>query len=181
MAWTVAEGSSIFRAWMEFALAPQPGWGGGWGAVGVPADPANDGRFKVAIFDDTPTPDKSALAAVARYNTGEWAAGEVDDTGPDGNWPAGGTDLLNVTYADVGQAVVFTADPTGGPTIGVVTIDGAAGDQLYFTDASGIAAGGAPLLPDQGSGFHSFGGPQSVTAGFFTVRWSTLGIMLVTI
>jgi hypothetical protein len=171
--------SRIFREWIACSLGPADGFTGRWDPGAAPALAVGD--YRVALFDDTVTPDETAALPATAYGSGVWAAGEVTDTGPDGNWPAGGTDLLNVTYADVGQAVVFTADPTGGPTIGVVTIDGAAGDQLYFTDASGIAAGGAPLLPDQGSGFHSFGGPQSVTAGFFTVRWSTLGIMLVTI
>jgi hypothetical protein len=167
--------SRIFREWLACSLGPAAGFTGRWDPAAGPGLATGD--YRVALFDDTVTPDETAPLPVTAYGSGAWAAGEVADTGPDDNWPAGGTALLNVTYADAGQAVVFTADQTGGPTIGVVTLADAAGDLLYFTDASG----GAPLLPDQGSAFHSFGGPQSVTAGFFTVRWSSLGIMLVTI
>jgi hypothetical protein len=176
MAWT---DSRIFREWIACSLGPADGFTGRWDPTAGPGLVTGD--YRVALFDDTVTPDETVLLPGTAYGAGVWAGGEVTDTSGNGNWPAGGTPLLNVTYADAGQAVVFTADPAGGPTVGVVTIDGAEGDLLYFTDASGVAAGGTPLLADQGAAFHSFGGPQSVTAGFFTVRWNTQGVMLVTI
>jgi hypothetical protein len=171
MAWA---DSRIFRQWIGDSLAPAPGFTGRWDPAGVP--PLVNGDFRAALFDDSITPDETAPRDETAYGGGVWAAGEVIDTGG-GNWPAGGADLLNVVYAAAGQVVVFTADPVGGPSAGPVTLADACGDLLYFTDASG----GGPLLADQGAAFHNFGGPQSVTAGFFSIRWSAEGVMLVTI
>jgi hypothetical protein len=186
MAWDVAAGSSIFRAWMEFALTSDPTWNGGWGTV---AGPNPDGRFKVAIYDDTPDPDKSVLAAAACYNAGEWlTANEVPDTGgTDDNWPPGGVDLVGVTIVR-GQGYANPALPSGPAELfpltllatnttndsngaGTVTLDNVVGDLLYQADPPTVPVG-------MGAAFHWFGGPNQVTAGTFTIIWHTLGTMV---
>jgi hypothetical protein len=184
MAWTAAEGSSIFRAWMEFALTGDQNWGGSWGTVAGP----NADRFRVAIFDDTPTPAKEVLAAAACYNQGEWDTGEVDDTGgTDDNWPNGGVVLAGVRvvrgigYANPalpsGPAELFPLTMFANNTTnnddgaGTVTLDNVHGDLVYQFDPPTAPVG-------LGAAFHYFGGPNQVTAGTFTIIWHTLGTMV---
>jgi hypothetical protein len=166
--------SRIFREWIADSLAPAAGFTGRWDPGG--AVPLENGDYMVALFDDSITPDETVARPGTAYRGGVWTAGEVTDSA-DVNWPAGGQPLTNLAYASAGQAVVLAADQVGGPGLGPVTLAGAVGDLLYFTDVSG----GAPLLADQGAAFHYFGGPQTVVGGFFTIAWSPLGVMLVTI
>jgi hypothetical protein len=186
MAWTPNQGSSIFRAWMSAALGPDPAFTGGWGAPGA-GNGAPDGAFKVAIYDDTPTPDKSVAAALTCYGVAPWLAGEVPDTGPDDNWPAGGVDLTGVAVTLGPSAqnpafppgpellfpITFAADNTtnDGNGAGTVTLLDVFGNLLYLTDAANVP-------PNQGAAFHYYGGANQVSGGTFTIIWHAQGVMV---
>jgi hypothetical protein len=195
MAWTASQGSSIFRAWMSAALAPDSAFRGGWG---TPATPAADATFKVAIYDDTPTPDKSVAAAASCYNTGQWlAANEVPDTTPgtDDNWPAGGVDLVGVSIIlppPPGQSnpaypsgpeflfpITFDAADTTNDSngAGTVTLADVFGNLLYLDTAVG-APGEGSVPANQGAAFHYYGGANQVSGGTFTIIWHAQGVMV---
>lgn len=122
---------------------------------------------KVALFNNTTTPDKTVAVGSTGFNTGQWTTGnEVIDTGGS-NWPTGGIALSSVSWAlDTGSSsICFHAANTTG--LGNVTIANAFGCLVYD---STITAG---TVAKQGMCFNSFGGAQSVTAGPFTVAWAT--------
>jgi hypothetical protein len=123
---------------------------------------------KAALFGAI-TPDKTVAVGSSGYNTGVWVTGsEVIDTGGS-NWPAGGIALASTSWAlDTGSSsLCYHAAST--PGAGNVTIAGAQGCLVYD---SSISAG---TVAKQGMCFNSFGGSQSVTAGTFTIVWTTVG------
>lgn len=120
----------------------------------------------VALFNNTTTPDKTAVVGSTGYNTGVWlTANEVTDVT---NWPAGGIAASSKTFAiDTGSSsICFHAANTTGT--GNVTIANAYGCLVYdFTITAGTVA-------KQGLCYNSFGGSaQGVTAGTFTILWAT--------
>ena len=121
----------------------------------------------VALFNNTVTPDKTAVVGSTGYNTGTWlTANEVTDAT---NWVAGGRAATSLSWTiDSGSssAVYHAANTAGG---GNVTISGAFGCLVYD---STITAG---TVAKQGICFNYFGGSQSVTGGTFTVVWATVG------
>jgi hypothetical protein len=178
--------SSIFVKTIADALGPDPSYGvgaGGWDNTGA-------GAFKVALFNDThPGPDRTL--ATPTFGVAPWLASEaVDSGGSAADWPAGGMPLTGVNFDPNASGsfpgfpgglpgpftlvgVQFTADNTPTPAGGPVTLDDVWGDLLYFP-ADGV-------YPDQALAFHSFGGPQQVTAGLFTILWHAAGLMIVTV
>jgi len=159
MAWTA---SGVFEQWILQAWQVS-----GTGYTGLDSDTVN-----VALYNNTITPDKSAALASTGYNTGQWVvAGEVTDAT---NWVAGGRALASKTFTIpvAGAAMFDAADLAGG---GNVTISNATGCLVYDNS---ITAG---TVAKQGVCFNYFGGPQSVTAGTFTIVWSTNGIKRVTV
>lgn len=118
--------------------------------------------FKVALFNDTTTPDKDAAAASIIYNAGVWVvANEVTDAT---NWTAGGRTLSSVTWTNpsTGKAKFDAADTAGG---GVVTIANAYGCMVYDS-----------TVANRGLCYNSFGAAKSVTSGTFTIVWNSSGI-----
>lgn len=159
MAWSA---SAVFEQW------PLQCWQvSGTGYTGLDSD-----TVKVALYNNTITPDKSAALASTGYNTGQWVTGgEVTDAT---NWVAGGRALASKTFTipTAGAAMFDAADLAGG---GNVTLSNATGCLVYDDT---ITAG---TVADQGVCFNYFGGPQSVTAGTFTIVWSSNGIKRVTV
>lgn len=129
--------------------------------------------IKVALYNDTPTPDKDAAVGSTGLNTGVWTQSgrEVTDAT---NWVAGGRTLASKTYGTATNAVVFDAADTAGG--GTVTITNAYGCFVY--DDS-ITAGST--VADQGICFNAFGSAQSVTSGTFTIVWNANGIFRITV
>lgn len=79
----------------------------------------NTDTFKLALFNNTPTPDFSAAASLVAYNTGQWVSGnEVTGTG----WAAGGVALTGV----------------------VLTLDAPAAGQFMF-DSDDVSQAGTTL------------------------------------
>jgi hypothetical protein len=110
---------------------------------------------KVALYNNTITPDQNVTSANTAYNVGQWVtAGEVSQAG---QWAAGGVAVSGTSLNSATSGVVF-----------------------YDTNdtASASAFTGSSIttpVADQGLSFHYFGGSNSITAGTFTVIWNSNG------
>lgn len=166
MAWTA---SAIFREW------PKSIMGQGQTAAVLPAGYAGLGAdaVKVSLHNNTITPDKDAALTATGFNTGVWTtANEVIDAT---NWVSGGRPLASKTFTTPSTGVFMfdAADLAGG---GNVTITNATGC-LVYDDAITAGTGG---IADQGCCYLWFSGPQSVTAGTFTIIFNANGLMRIT-
>jgi hypothetical protein len=144
-------------------------------ASGFPAGYVGLGNddIRVALFNDTTTPSKTAAVASTGYNTGVWiTANEVIDT-LNTNWVAGGRTIASKALSvDAGSSsLCFQAAAIAGA--GNVTITNAFGCLVYdFTVTGGVT------VAKQGMCYNSFGGSaQGVTNGTFTVLWATVGAL----
>jgi hypothetical protein len=159
MAWSA---SAIFREWpiMMFQVS-------GTGYTGLDSDTVN-----LANYGTTPTPDKDAAVGSTGYNTGQWVTGNevVDAT----NWPAKGLALASKTFTtpSTGVAMFDAADRAG---TGNVTLSAVFGGLVLDDTISGGS------VADQGVCYLYYGGSQSVTAGTFTVIFSSNGIARFTV
>jgi hypothetical protein len=155
MAWT---DSRVFREWPLQTMQVS-----GTGYTGLDSD-----TVKVALFDNTVTPDKDAAVGSTGYNTGTWTTAREVTGGT--NWAAGGRTLSGKTFTapDTGIAMFNAANLAAG---GTVTLSNAYGCIVYDDSITG------GTVADQGVCFLYFGGAQSVTAGSFTVVWSANGIV----
>lgn len=166
MAWSA---SAIFREW------PKSIMGQGQTAAVLPAGYAGLGAdtVNVALFGTTPTPDKDAVLTSTGYNTGVWITGnEISDT----NWAAGGRPLASKTFTTPSTGVFMfdAADLAGGGNVTLTAVHGC----LVYDNSVTAGTGG---VAKQGCSYHWFGGPQSVTAGTFTVIWHANGIQRYTL
>lgn len=127
---------------------------------------------KVALFNNSVTPDRDAAVGSTGFNTGTWTtSNEVIDAT---NWVSGGRTLANDAYSSGGTGIVkYDADDLAGG--GTVTISGAHGCLVYDDTIS------AGTVADQGACFNYFGGAQSVTSGTFTIVWHASGIFTITV
>jgi hypothetical protein len=123
--------------------------------------------INVALFNNTTTPDRTAVVGSTGFNTGVWTTtNEVTDVT---NWVSGGRALASKTFTiDTGSSSICfgAANLSGG---GNVTISNAFGCFVYD---STITAG---TVAKQGLCYNYFGGAQSVVAGVFTIVWATPG------
>lgn len=124
---------------------------------------------KVAVFNNTTAPDKTAAVGSTGYNTGQWVtANEVTGTG----WSAGGvavgtTKTWTVDSGSSSLCYQVTAPTAGQTSTTGVTLAGFFGALVYD---STITAG---TVAAQGICFNYFGGTQTITAGTFTILWAT--------
>lgn len=149
--------SGIFQEWINMVYQVSA-----TGYTGLDSD-----VVKVALFNNTGTPDKTAALASTGYNTGAWVvANEVTDAT---NWVAGGRALASKTFTfpSAGTFMFDAADLAGGGNMTVANVYGC----LVYDDT--ITAG---TVADQGTSYHYFGGAQSVTGGTFTVIWHVNGL-----
>lgn len=169
---TFGASSAMFREW------PRAVFGGGQTSDVLPAAYAGLGAdtVKVALFNDTTTPNKDASRVTTGYNsaTSQWVtANEVTDAT---NWVAGGRALAGKTF-DTATAATFMFDATDLAGGGTLTLTNAYGC-LVYDDTITVGTGG---IADQGVTFHSFGGGQTVTAGTFTIVWHANGLFRITV
>ena len=157
MAWTV---SKIFRQYVADVIA------------NVTNLDLDTDTIKVALFNNSITPDENATAALSAYNaaTSQWlTANEVWQAG---QWAQGGVALtspsINTGTSDV---VFFTAANTASGS--AATLANAYGAQIYDPSATPVAS--------QGACFNYFVGPNSVTNGTFTAVWNASGILRFTL
>lgn len=161
MAWSA---SAIFEQWV---LGPMF-QASGTGYTGIDSD-----TVKVALFNNSVTPDKSAVVGSTGFNTGTWTTGNevVDAT----NWVSGGRALASKTFTipTAGTVMFDAADLAGGGNVTLANVYGT----LNYDDT--ISAG---TVADQGICYTYLGGPNGVTAGTFTVIWhATNGISRITV
>lgn len=155
MAWT---DSRVFREWVTGPMMQAAGTG----YTGIDSD-----TVKAALFNNSVTPDKDAAVGNTGFNTGTWTlANQITDAT---NWVSGGRALSGKTFTtpSSGVARFDASDLAGGGTMTIANAYGC----LVYDDA--ITAG---TVADQGICFNYFGGAQSVTAGTFTIVWSTNGL-----
>lgn len=123
--------------------------------------------YKVALYNNSVTPDKDATAANYAYNAGTWViANEVA-------WPAGGQILANLTITTPASGVImFDADDRA--SAAGATLSGVYGSLLYNDSATTPVA-------KQGVCHNYFGGANSVTNGVLTIVWNANGLFRVTV
>ena len=123
--------------------------------------------YKVALYNNTGTPDNTvATGVLTAYNgaASQWVvANEVTGTG----WSAGGVSLSGVTVAQSSANITFDATDTSAST---VTVSGTFGCLVYNTNVTTDAT-------NAGVSYHYFGGSQSCTAATFTIVWAATGLV----
>jgi hypothetical protein len=157
----------MFGAWIQnplFGVTGASGAGLPTGYQGLIAD-----TVKVALFNNTTTPDQTVNAAQSGYNTGQWVTANEVTGGTD--WVAGGRALSSETLSYAGGATTYRAANLASAATVTFT---AYGCLVY--DAS-ITGG---TVANQGVCFLDFGGAQVVTAGTFSITWSNQGIFALT-
>lgn len=151
MAWS---NSKIFRAYLADSLNRTE-----------PFD-LNSDTLKVALFNNSVTPDQNAAAASTAYNSGTWlVANEVSHVG---QWAVGGVALSSVSV-DVGTSGVVFLDAADTSSGSAATLTGFFGGLVYDDTVTTPVA-------DQGICYNYFGGTQTITAGTATIGWAVLGI-----
>jgi hypothetical protein len=152
-------GSAIIREFVTDALA---------NAVAYDLSGAGIDTFKIALFNNTPTPDKDS--SVTGYNeaTGQWLVANEKTSSTD--WPAGGPTLDSVALSN--------------PAAGVIMWDAAdevSGSNATLTDVHGSLIYDDTIAADPGICYLYFGGANSVTAGTLTVQFNASGIFRITV
>lgn len=127
----------------------------------------NADAFKVALFDNSITPDNTVAAASTAYAAGVWGSGGVSDAS---GWPAAGRSLVSVTSSFSSATYTFDAADTASAN-STTTLAGTFGCLNYDDTASSPA--------DSGVSYHYFGGTQSVTSGLFTIVWNSAGLFTI--
>src|SRR5512137_2940908 len=126
---------------------------------------ASGDTCKVALFDNSITPDQTVTSANSAYGAGQWASGGVSDAA---GWPAAGNDLTTPTVTKASNVVTFDGVDTPSAD-SHTTLAGVYGCLVYDDTVA------APVA-DQGVCYNYFGGSNSVTEGTFTVVWNASGI-----
>lgn len=126
---------------------------------------------KVALYNNTITPDNDVTAANSAYNVGQWATAQ--ETFEAGQWAQGGVALASTSLSVATADVVFydAADTASGSTADITNATGA----LVYDDTL------TTPVADQGICYNWFGGSNSVVNGTFTVQWHTNGIWRITL
>ncbi len=156
MAWT---NSKVFRPFLADCVLNV-----------APFDLDSD-TFKVALYNNTPTPDNDVTSANSAYNVGQWVtANEVFQAG---QWAQGGVALTSPTVNTGTADVVFwdAADTASGSAATLANVFGC----LVYDDTL------TTPVADQGVCYNYFGGTNSVTNGTLTVVWHANGIWRATL
>ena len=127
--------------------------------------------YKVALYNNTGTPDKDVAAAASAYNTGQWVvANEVSQAV---TWPAGGVAAasLTITTPSTGVIMFDAADTASGASATLANVFGS----LLYNDTK------TTPVADQGVCYNYFGGTNSVTSGVLTVVWNANGLFRITV
>lgn len=127
--------------------------------------------FKVALYNNSITPDNDVSAANSAYNAGQWA--NTNEVTESGQWAAGGVALSSVSLSvATADAVYFdAADTASGSAADLASVYGC----LVYDDTL------TTPVADQGVCYNYFGGSNSVVNGTFTVVWHANGIWRITL
>ncbi len=125
----------------------------------------NSDTLRVALYNNTITPDNTVTAANSAYNVGQWATAQEQFQA--GQWAQGGVALGSPSVSVATTTITFDAlDTSSGAACTLANVYGA----LVYDDTV------ASPVANQGISYNYFGGVQSVTAGTFTVVWNSAGI-----
>lgn len=156
MAWT---NSKLMRQFLADAV------------LNVAAFDLDSDTFRVALYNNSITPDNDVTAANSAFNVGQWTT--TNEVSQAVQWPTGGVALtspvINVGTADV----VFwdAADTASGSAATLASVFGC----LVYDDTL------TTPVADQGICYNYFGGTNSVTNGTLTVVWHANGIWRATL
>lgn len=154
--------SGIFRAFLADAIT-------GDVAIKLGAATGPDAP-KVALYGNTGTPSKDSTRANSAYAVDQWVtANEMIS----GTWGAGGV-VLGSPVVNQGTAGVVFLSGTNTTNGANVTLTNVYGCLVYDDTLTAPTA-------KQGICFNWFGGPQSVSAGTFTIVWSANGVFRFTL
>jgi hypothetical protein len=132
--------------------------------------------FKVALYNNSITPDENATAVLSAYNAASSAWLTANEQFQAGQWAQGGIALSGTTgttnFSGTFDAVWYGASNAASGT--ACTLANVYGDLTYDSTLTTPVA-------SQGVCFHYYGGAQSVTAGTFTVIWNVNGIWRITV
>lgn len=162
MAWSTSE---IFRPFLADALDNTT-------AIDLGSDVP-----KVALYDNTITPNQDVASAASAYAAGVWSATGGPTGTPQiyetGQWNQAGVALGTPTLNSATAATVFydAADTASGTTADLAAVNGC----LVYDDTL------AAVVIDQGVCYNYFGGANSVVNGTFTVVWNANGIFRFTL
>lgn len=156
MAWGT---SAIFRAFIKDALDNTT-------AIDLGTDVP-----KVALYNNTITPDNDVTSANSAYNVDQW--GTANEVYEAGQWAQGGVALGTTSLDSTVADTVFydAADTASGTAADLANVYGC----LVYDDTL------AAVVNDQGICYNYLGGANSVVNGTFTVQWHTNGIFRITI
>lgn len=152
--------------------------------------------YKVALYNNTPTPSKNVTSANSAYNADQWVT--ANEVWQAGQWPQAGVQIgatagqvsgattgmvINTGTADV---IMFDANDTASNT--AATLANVYGTLLYNDTKNGtpgagsgnVGTGTAPVA-DSGVCFNYLGGVNSVTGGTLTIVWSANGLFRITL
>lgn len=132
---------------------------------------------KVALYNDSITPDATVASASTAYGAGVWTAGSSpnlqDSTSGNAGWPYAGRPIVSPVSTVTSNVYKYDVDDTQSAD-SHTTITAAYGCQVYNDTISSPVA-------DQGISFHYFGGSQTVTEGTFVVAWNSSGVFTATV
>jgi hypothetical protein len=154
MAWS---DSHVFRAMMTDQLS-----GTAVFDLNAPSD-----TYRVALFNNSVTPDKDVSSANSAFDVGQWD--NVNEVSDGVLWTAGGVALSSMTVTAPASGVVMfdAADTVSGSG---VTLSEFFGCQIYNDTMTSPVA-------NQGVCYIYFGGGQEVSGGTLTLSWSSLGLI----
>lgn len=117
---------------------------------------------KVAMYDNTITPDFDAAAASAAYNAGAFASGQVSGTG----YTAGGATLTGTTVTSATGVITFDASDVSWASSSITSARCA----LIYAD------GETTPVADPALCLVNFGADYTTSNGTFTIQWSASGV-----
>lgn len=125
---------------------------------------------KVALYNNTGTPDRTVAVANSGYNTDQWVTANEVTSGTD--WVAGGRAVASAAVSVSAGVLTYTAANLTSAATATIT---AYGILVYDSTITG------GTVAKQGICFNSFGGVQTVTSGTFSVNFSASGIFTFTV
>lgn len=129
--------------------------------------------YKVALYNNTGTPDKDATAALSAYNGAASAWVVANEVSQAVQWPAAGVAAAGMTITVPASGVIML-DATDTASGGSATLANVYGSLLYNDTKTTPVA-------DQGVCYNYFGGLNGVTNGTLTVVWNVNGLFRITV
>jgi len=155
--------SAIFRQFVADTLA-----GTSVFDLNAPSD-----TYKIALYNNTGTPDKDATAALSAYAAATRAWVVANEVSQAVTWPVAGVAAASLTITTPATGVIMfdAADTASGASATLANVYGS----LCYNDTK------TTPVADQGVCYNYFGGVNSVTSGVLTVVWNANGLFRITV